>query len=281
MIEQTITLFGGLVGAYAIRIAVAAIVVWSSLRLIRYGQRVARRLVQRAQPADPAVLETLFTRAVQIVGALAMVIVVLAILGIDVSTLIASLGLTSLVVGFALKDIIEQTVTGILLLLIQPFHIGDQIEVEGIEGIVTVVGLRTTDLQTFDGIHVLIPNNKIYQSVIRNKTYYPARRYALTLGFDFTIDVKQVHQLLLEAVRTAPQVLADPPPSVSFEAFDEATIRAVVRYWLPKDAETFVAHTGVSAALTAAARGAGIPIAARLRMIQVDGSNPLPTPRGF
>jgi small-conductance mechanosensitive channel len=280
MIEQPFSLLAGLVGTYALRLAVAAAVVWLSLRLIRHAQVVARRLVQRAKPADPAVLETLFTRAIQIVGALLMVIVVLAVLGINVSTLIASLGLTSLVIGFALKDIIEQTVTGILLLLLQPFHIGDLIEVEGIEGVVTAVGLRTTDLQTFDGIHVLIPNNKVYQSIVRNKSHYPARRYTLTLGFDYATDIKQVHQLLLEAVRTAPQVLADPPPSVSFEAFDEATIRAVVRYWLAKDADTAAAHTEVSNALTAAARGAGIPIVARTRMIWVDGQNALPTRMG-
>jgi small-conductance mechanosensitive channel len=277
MFEQTVSLLTGLVGAYALRFTLAAVMVWVSLRLIRYGQRMARRLVQRAQPADPAVLETLFTRAVQIVGVVIMAIVVLAILGVNVSTLIASLGLTSLVIGFALKDIIEQTVTGILLLLIQPFHTADVIEVEGIEGVVIAVGLRTTELRTGDGIHVLIPNNKVYQSVIRNKTHYPARRYTLTLGFGYMTDVRQTYQLLLDAVRTVPQVLADPPPSVSFEAFDEATIRAMVRYWLAKDADTAVAHTEVSTALTEAARGAGVPLAARVRMIQVDGANALPT----
>ena len=271
MIEQTVALLAGLAGAYVIRLGLAVIVVWGGFRLIRYAQGVVRRMVRRARPVDPVVLETLFARATQIVGVVLIVIVVLAVLGVNVSTLIASLGLTSLVIGFALKDIIEQTVTGILLLLIQPFHIDDVIEVEGIEGVVTAVELRTTELRTGDGIHVLIPNNKVYQSVIRNKTHYPARRYALTLGFGYATDIKQAHQLLLEAVRSAPQVLADPPPSVAFEAFDEATIRAVVRYWLAKDADTAAAHTEVAAALTAAARAAGIPIAARMRMIQVDG----------
>jgi small conductance mechanosensitive channel len=271
MSEDPVSAVAGLVGTYAFRLALAAVVVWGGLRLIRYAQVVARRLVRRAQPADPVVLETLFTRAIQIIGVLLMVTAALAVLGIDVSTLIASLGLTTVVLSFALKDIIEQTVTGILLLLIQPFHIGDVIEVEGIEGTVAAVGLRTTDLETFDGIHVLIPNNKVYQSIVRNKSYYPARRYTLTLGFDYATDIQQAYPLLLDAMHTAPLVLTDPAPSVSFEAFDEATIRAVVRYWLAKDADVAVAHTGVANALTGAARGAGIPIVARTRMVWVDG----------
>ncbi|HMN26515.1 MAG TPA: mechanosensitive ion channel family protein [Caldilineaceae bacterium] len=276
MFEQTFSLLAGLVGAYAVRLVLAAIVVWGGFWLIRRTQVVVRRLVRRAEPADLVLLEALFARGIQIIGVALIVIAALAILGVNVSTLLASLGLTSLVLGFALKDIIEQTVTGILLLLIQPFHIGDVIEVEGIEGEVTAIGLRTTDLRTSDGIHVLIPNNKVYQSIIRNKTRYPARRYTLTLGFGYATDVKQAHQLLLDAVRAVPQVLADPPPSVSFEAFDEATIRAVVRYWLAQDADTGAAHTAVATALTTSAHGAGLPLAAQVRMVQVEGVHTAP-----
>jgi small conductance mechanosensitive channel len=256
MIGQLLASLAGQLGEIGLRLGLAAAAVWVGLLLISYAQAMVRRMVRRARPDDRQVLEALFTRAVRVGGIVLVVMLALAILGVNVTALVASLGLTSLALGFALKDVIEQTVTGTLLLLIRPFSIGDVIELEGVEGVVTDVGLRTTELRTADGVHVLIPNNKVYQGVIRNKTHYPARRYELALHVDRGADLAETQQHLLGAVRTAPQVLADPSPSVAFELLNETTILARVRYWLSSTADAAEAHSAVTSALAGAAQRA-------------------------
>jgi small-conductance mechanosensitive channel len=258
MIGQPLAFLVEQFGEVALRLALAAVAVWIGLLLTRHAQAAVRRMVRRARPGDQQVLEALFTRVVQVGGIVLIVVLALAFLGVNVSALVASLGLTSLALGFALKDVIEQTVAGTLLLLIRPFNIGDVIELDGVEGVVTNVGLRTTELRSADGVHVLIPNNKVYQSVIRNKTHYPARRYELALRFDCATAIDEARQVLLGAVRTAPQVLADPPPSVAFELLTETTILARLHFWLPSTANTAEAQTAVTRALTEAVRRADL-----------------------
>jgi small conductance mechanosensitive channel len=258
MIRQLLASLAGQLGEIALRLALAAVAVWAGLLLTSYAQAAVRRMVRRTRPDDRQVLEALFTRAVQVGGIVLVSVLALAVLGVNVSALVTSLGLTSLALGFALKDVIEQTVTGTLLLLIRPFNIGDVIELDGVEGVVTAVGLRTTELRTGDGVHVLIPNNKVYQSVIRNKTHYPARRYELALRFDCATDIAETQQVLLSAMRMAPQVLSDPPPSVVFELLSEMAILARVRYWLPSAANNAEAQTGVTRTLTEAVRQADL-----------------------
>jgi small-conductance mechanosensitive channel len=254
-----------------IRLVLVALVIWVGLWLIKYAQRATRRVVQRARPEDQKALESVLQRLVKIAGIALIITLALALLGVNVGALVASLGVVGLAVGFALRDTIEQWVCGTLLLIQRPFEIGDLIEVEGIEGVVTDVAVRTTEVRTADGIHVLIPNNTVYNNIIRNKTHYPARRYELILGFDYNTDIEQAQHILLEAVRTVPNILTDPPPTVTFEAFDEATERCIVRYWVSVTADSGAAHTAVATALTDAARLAGLKIATRVRTIVMDG----------
>ena len=124
----------------------------------------------------------------------------LSTMGVDIGALVAALGLTSLAVGLALKDTIENAITGVLLLIQRPFKVGDVIKVSDVTGTVADVAIRTTNIKTFDGLHVLIPNRHVYNEVITNWTYYPTRRVTVTVAsgpaaaFEFTADDYQIAQ---------------------------------------------------------------------------------------
>lgn len=104
--------------------------------------------------------------------------------------LVAGLGVSSVAIGFAFKDILQNWLAGLLILLRQPFEIGDQIIVDGFEGTVERIETRATILKTYDGERVVIPNSDIYTNSIRVKTAYEFRRsqYDIGVGYGDSID---------------------------------------------------------------------------------------------
>jgi small-conductance mechanosensitive channel len=247
-----------LVAEWGLRIVFAILVIVVGLILTRLTQRWVIRVLERSHAEQAAVLSAAFGRIVLLTGLVLTIAVALVALGVDLGAMVAGLGLTSVALGFALKDTIEQAITGMLLLLQQPFHVGDVVEIDDEEGTVTEVGIRTTALRTIDGIHVLIPNNTVYQSVIRNKSRYPARCHALAFGLAPATDLSDAYRLLMSAIRDAPGVLAEPAPDVTFEGFSDSGIRAVLRYWVPSSQSKLPAQSELTRALAAAAAEAGL-----------------------
>ncbi len=131
--------------------------------------RIVSALVRRfggARALDPDLMR-LLGRAVH--GTLLVFggVTALGTLGLDVTALVAGLGLTGFALGFALRDIISNTLSGVLILLFRPFHRGDRISVAGSEGVVADVDLRYTTLVVDDSTRVLVPNSTLFTNAIR------------------------------------------------------------------------------------------------------------------
>ena len=112
-------------------------------------------------------LVTLLVRAARITLAGFGVVTALGTLGVDVKALVAGLGLTGFALGFALRDIISNTLAGVLILLFRPFHRGDHVSVAGAEGVVADVDLRYTTLVVDESTRVLVPNSTLFTNAIR------------------------------------------------------------------------------------------------------------------
>jgi small-conductance mechanosensitive channel len=196
--------------------------------------RLVQHLVVQAVRRTPGgtTVEQALSRVIAIAGITLAFLTALATIGVDIGALIAALGLTSLAIGLALKDTIENAITGVLLLIQRPFKVGDVIKVGDVTGTVADVAIRTTNIKTFDGLHVLIPNRHVYNEVITNWTYYPTRRVTMTVGVAYETDLAHAYRVLSEAVAAAPGILAEPALLVSFEGFDESSIRMVFRFWI-------------------------------------------------
>jgi small conductance mechanosensitive channel len=204
---------------------------------VGYGvTRLVQYLVVRAVRRTPGgiTVEHALSRVIAIVGITLAFLTALSTMGVDIGALIAALGLTSLAIGLALKDTIENAITGVLLLIQRPFKVGDVIKVSDVMGTVADVAIRTTNIKTLDGLHVLIPNRHVYNEVITNWSYYPTRRMTLTVGVAYETDLAQAYRVLSEAVAATPGVLAEPALAVSFEGFDESSIRMVFRFWIER-----------------------------------------------
>ncbi len=243
--------------------------------------RLVQYLVVRAVRRTPGgiTVEHALSRVIAIVGVTLSLLTALSTMGVDIGALIAALGLTSLAIGLALKDTIENAITGVLLLIQRPFKVGDVIKVSDVTGTVADVAIRTTNIKTFDGLHVLIPNRHVYNEVITNWTYYPTRRATMTVGVAYETDLAHAHRVLSEAVAAAPGVLAEPAPQVSFEGFDESSIRMVFRFWIEwQTTNTVNLQTQLTQVILDVARSEGISIPVPIRAVMLHNPiEPAPT----
>ncbi|MBN2044434.1 MAG: mechanosensitive ion channel [Anaerolineales bacterium] len=200
-----------------------------SLYLARVLSRAVRRMMKRR--AEDEELTVLITRLVRWSVIVLGIILALEQAGKDVSAFLTGLGILGFTVGFALQDISANLVSGILLLFEQPFDIGDSISVADYSGTVRTINLRATEILTWDGLLVLIPNREVFTNSITNYTRITQRRIGLSVGVGYDSDLQQVEQIAIKAVKKLPGVKEDPAPFFMVDSFGDSAINATVYYW--------------------------------------------------
>jgi len=159
------------------------------------------------------------------------VFIALQQMGFDLSAFLVSLGVAGFTIGFALQDISKNFIAGLLILLQQPFDIGDAVKIEEFVGTVINVDLRATEIRTFDGKIVLIPNADVYTKPITNYSRETNRRLELALGVAYGSDLDLVKRTALEALAGLNIVLTDPAPEIAFDNFGGSSIDFTLYYW--------------------------------------------------
>ena len=229
---------------------IVGVIMWLIARWVREG---GRRWSQRSDA--PEEVETLITTALYIAALLLGATITLATLGVRVYALVTGLGVSGLIVGFALKDIIENLLAGALLLIQRPFGIGDLITVNDVTGLVTHIQIRSTTIKTFDNLQVIVPNQTVYTSVLTNYQTYPVRRRHVSLGIGYKEDLAHAIQALLDAARGVAGVAADPVPFISMDDFGDSAITGGLYYYIDTSKDDFGStHNDVLAALQKASR---------------------------
>lgn len=161
-----------------------------------------------------------------------MVAMVIAIPGFTPAKLVGALGIGSVAIGFAFKDIFQNLLSGILLLLSEPFRIGDQIVSGEFEGTVEDIKVRATTIRTYDGRQVVIPNSQLYTSVLTVNTAYKRRRLELTVGIGYEDDIRKAKEVILQALEKAETVSKLAEPSVVATEFGASSIDLKVRWFI-------------------------------------------------
>lgn len=156
--------------------------------------------------------------------------------------ILATLGIGSVAVGFAFKDILQNLFAGLLLLTRRPFRRGDQIVVQDYEGTVEHIESRATLIKTYDGRRVIIPNADIYTGLVVVNTAFPARRDQADFGVGYNEDFAAVIKFVAEAVAKVEGVMADPPPDVVPVEFRDGDVLVRARWWTDS-LRTHVVHT--------------------------------------
>jgi small-conductance mechanosensitive channel len=198
------------------------------------------------------------------------IIIAVNALGFDPQALATGLGLTSLALGFALKDILSNFVSGLLILVMRPFELGDEIVVGDTEGSVEGIDLRATQIRTYDGRIVLVPNAELFTQRVTNNTATPTRRGTLVFPLGYDNDLPRVMAIMKRAIDDTPGVLTKPPNTVIVREFTDADIILELRFWTESTRRDFLdAASHVAQSVVAAMKREGIPLPeADLRYLQ-------------
>ncbi|WP_188056134.1 mechanosensitive ion channel family protein [Sphingosinithalassobacter sp. CS137] len=175
--------------------------------------------------------------------------------------ILAALGIGSVAIGFAFKDILQNLFAGVLILLRRPFLQGDQIEAQGFEGTVEHIESRATLLRTYDGRRVIIPNADIYTSPVVVNTAFPVRRDEYDVGIGFGDRPAEAAGKFLEAIRGLEGIVAEPAPEVLPWSLEDSAVVLKVRWWTDSQRTSAVhARARVILALYETAKSHGIDL---------------------
>ena len=203
------------------------VVVWLIARGIR-------SLVQRAAPGPRdssigLVLGRLGYAGVLLLGLFLAISVVAP--GVGLTELIGLLGISSVAIGFAFKDIFQNLLAGILILLRQPFRTGDEITTGSFTGTVEGIETRATYVRTYDGRRVIVPNSQIYTQPVTVITAHEQIRSEYDVGIGYGDDIARAKQIALEAMGQVDGVLPDPAPDALTWDLADFTVNIRIRWW--------------------------------------------------
>jgi small conductance mechanosensitive channel len=199
---------------YVPKAVLAAIIIVGGLYIGRLLRKLLTNGLKRAG-ADAGVTHLLGQMTYWAVASIA---IVLALgLFVNVTALLASLGIVAFALTFALQDVVKNFASGIILLVQRPFIVGEYVKVSSYEGTVTAVNSRSTQIHTPDGLTVLLPNTDVIDNPIVNYTRTPHRRIEIPFSVSDDADLGHVCELAVEAVKAVPGFLPEPAPDVLFK----------------------------------------------------------------
>ena len=145
--------------------------------------------------------------------------------------LIAGLGITSVAIGFAFKDVLQNFFAGILILWRRPFIVGDEIRFGGYEGTVEEITTRSTRIKTYDGERAVLPNGDVYTNAVLVRTAYKNRRVRLSVGIGYRDSIERARSIIREVLQKTEGVLHEPGPSVLVAELAPSSVNFTVFFW--------------------------------------------------
>lgn len=192
---------------------------------------LVRRHAQRRQ--QPGTLEIALGRLAQtamvVLGVL--VAVAAAFPTFTPGNLVSALGIGGVAIGFAFKDIFQNFLAGILILITKPFRVGDQIIFETYEGTVEDIQTRATYIKTYDGRRVVLPNSDLYTNPVMVNTAFLQRRVQYDIGIGYGDDIEQAKQIILNVLQDTEGVDPDPKADVIVVNLAESSVNLRARWW--------------------------------------------------
>lgn len=200
-------------------------------------------------------------------------IVAMSTIGIDLGQFNLMAGALGLGIGFGLQNIISNFVSGLILIFERPVQTADVVEVGALMGEVTKIGVRSSNVRTFDGAEVVVPNSNLISNEVINWTLSDnVKRMEIQIGAAYGTDLQKVLDILKEECIKHESVLSDPEPVALFDQFGDSSLDFRVRFWVPVD-EALQVKSDVSISVYNAFTSAGIAIPFPQRDVHISNPN--------
>ena len=188
-------------------------------------------------------------------------LIALSAAGIDWSKFALLAGAFGVGIGFGLQNVVNNFISGLILIFERPIKVGDTVEVGTLKGIVKRIGIRSSTIRTFDGAEVIVPNGTLIQSEVTNWTLSDRlRRIELNVGVSYGTDPNQVLKVLQKLAKDNPVVLDNPAPMILFQGFGESSLDFSFRVWTSDFDNWLTFSSDIAVEVHNALKAAGIEI---------------------
>ena len=219
---------GGIaVGIGIVQFLVIVIITWIIAGIVGGAAKSAVRRLPKTSTLLQDFVVKMTRGIVMIVG----VVIAISFLGVNIGPLVAAIGAAGLVIGLALQGTLSNFASGLLILLYRPYDVGDVIDGGGVLGKVETMNLVSTRIATFDNQVMFVPNNQIWNGVIKNITARDTRRVDLVFGIGYGDDMAKAESIIMEVISGHDKVLKDPEPVVKVHELADNSVNFVVRPW--------------------------------------------------
>jgi len=215
---------------YGIDIVGAIVLLVAGWTVASWIRRVIRRTLERV-PALDDTLKPFIANVVRYVVLIFVLIAVLNQFGVQTTSIITVLGAAGLAIGLALQGTLANFASGVMLLFLRPFNVGESVEAAGISGTVVEIGLFNSEIKTGAGLCVIVPNKIIWGSPITNRSRNPTRRFDIAVGIGYDDDVDGALALLMGLMTGDGRVLGDPEPLVFVQSLGDSAVIINLRAW--------------------------------------------------
>ena len=229
--------------------------------IAKFSRRIIKNITRKKQSRNLGlVLARLSQGLIILVGAFISLAIVIP--SFKPGDLVQLLGVSGVAVGFAFRDILQNFLAGILILITEPFVINDQIVFKDFEGTVEHIQTRATTIRTYDGTRIVIPNAELFTNAVKVNTAFEKRRLQYDIGIGYGDDIDRAKEIILDVLRNDPEAIADPAPEALVVQLADFAIILRARWWVdpPRRAEVLDSQDQVLTQLCKRLLAAGIDL---------------------
>ena len=212
------------------KLVLAIVILVIGIILSKAAQSLVKKTNSKILPAD-GIIKPLFRALIKYGILIICCLMILNIFGVDTTSILAVLGVAGIAAGLALKDILGNLVSGIILIVMGSIRIGEYIEFTDFAGTVKEIHLLKTILETPDGIYISAPNSCICGNPVKNYTRNGKRRMELSIGIAYSDSVDTAFQVMQNIVNDEPRFLKNPAPQIIMHAVEENSVKITLRAW--------------------------------------------------
>ena len=230
--------FADVLGDFAVNLLLAALILALTIWGSRWAAHAVRRALERfSKTRDDRTLQSFGSSAARVAVLVVGLIAVLTRLGVATTSIIAVVGAASLAIGLALQGTLGNVASGVMLLVLRPYKVGDYVEIAGRQGEVKALKLFTTEIDTLDNVRIIAPNGKVFGDLITNFTAHGERRVEVTFTVDLEDDLERVLEVMRTTAARHPDVKDTPAPLAEITDTTDGRATVALRAWTAR--ETF------------------------------------------
>lgn len=215
---------------FGINIVIAAAILLVGIWLARQVKGWVVKLMEKR--GVDVMLASFLSSIIHILLVVVVIIAALGQLGIQTTSLIAVIGAAGLAVGLALQSSLSNFASGVMIIALRPFKVGDFVEAGGISGVVEGIQIFSTQMRTGDNKLIIVPNGSITNSTITNYSAKDTRRVDMVFGISYDDDIKAAKQVLQDLITADDRILDEPVPVIAVSELADNSVNFIVRPWV-------------------------------------------------